>query len=108
MRATFCKKLAELYEVYEYVREKLNERRKNNFDQICSCTSQYEVTKDALVDLSKHLKDYHKSKCIVLVDEYDHPLDIAYRYNYYEEARGFFASLFGALLKVSTYFRLSS
>ncbi|RIA84339.1 hypothetical protein C1645_421732 [Glomus cerebriforme] len=59
----------------------------------------YEITKDALLDLSKYLKDYHKSKCIVLIDEYDHPLDIAYRYQYYEKARGFFASLFGALLK---------
>jgi hypothetical protein len=104
MQATLCKKLAELYEMHEYVREKLNGRRKNNFDQICSGKMQYEITKDALVDLSKYLKDYHRSKCIVLVDEYDHPLDIAYRYQYYEEARSFFASLFGVLLKVNIYF----
>lgn len=100
--------MAELYEEHGYVREKLNERRKNNFDKIRSGVLQYEITKDALKDLSKYLKEYHKSKCIVLIDEYDHPLDVAYRYEYYEKANGFFKALFGALLKVSTYFRLSS
>ena len=105
MKAKLCKKLAELYEEHGYVREKLNERRKNNFDQICSGVSEDdEVMEDALVDLSNYLKDYHRSKCIVLIDEYDHPLDIAYRYQYYEEAHSFFASLFGALLKVSTFY----
>ncbi|CAB4482635.1 unnamed protein product [Rhizophagus irregularis] len=57
------------------------------------------VTEDALLYLSKYLKDYHRNKCIVLIDEYDHPLEVAYQHQYYEEACGFFASLFGALLK---------
>ncbi|PKC71830.1 hypothetical protein RhiirA1_390268 [Rhizophagus irregularis] len=26
-----------------------------------------------------YLKDYHRKECIILIDEYDHPLDIAYR-----------------------------
>ena len=108
MQATFCKKLAGLYKEHEYVYDKLDKYEKLNFDKIRSGILQYEITKDALVDLSKYLKSYHRNKCIVLIDEYDHPLDVAYRYQYYKEARGFFASLFGALLKVSTYFRLSS
>ena len=108
MQATLCKKLAGLYKEHKYVYDKLDEYEKLNFDKVHSGILQYAITKDALVDLSKYLKDYHKKKCIVLIDEYDHTLDIAYRYQYYEEARGFFASLFGALLKVSTYFRLSS
>ncbi|CAG8844971.1 4980_t:CDS:2, partial [Racocetra persica] len=31
----------------------------------------------SLYDLSRWLKDYHRQRCIILVDEYDHPLDIA-------------------------------
>jgi len=104
MQAMFCKKLAGLYKEHKYVYDKLDKYEKLNFDKIRSGILQYEITKDALIDLSKYLKDYHKKKCIVLIDEYDHPLDIAFRYQYYEEARGFFASLFGALLKVSIYF----
>ena len=107
MQEKLCKKLAELYKEHRYVYDRLDQYEKLNFDQILSGgISKKAVMEDALVDLSKYLKDYHRSKCIVLIDEYDHPLDIAYRYQYYEEARGFFASLFGALLKVSTYFRL--
>ena len=97
-----------LYKEHEYVYYKLDKYEKLNFDKVRSGILQFEITQDALFDLSKYLKDYHQNKCIVLIDEYDHPLDVAYRYQYYEEARGFFASLFGALLKVSTYFRLSS
>ena len=104
MQATLCKKLAGLYQEHEYVYDKLSKYEKLNFDKVMSGTLKYEITKDALVDLSKYLKDYHKKKCIVLIDEYDHTLDIAYRCQYYEEARGFFSDLFGALLKVSIYF----
>jgi hypothetical protein len=107
MQEKLSKKLSELYEEHGYVYEKLSGCRKNNFEQICSGVPKKAVMEDALVDLSRYLKNYHQNKCIVLIDEYDHPLNVAYRYQYYEQARSFFASLFGALLKVSTYFRLT-
>jgi hypothetical protein len=98
--------LATLYGDHHYVYYQVSNKtlNKSRFDSISSGKFEDGVTEDALFYLSKYLKDYHKRKCIVLVDEYDHPLDIAYRYQYYEEARSFFASLFGALLKVSIYF----
>ena len=96
--------LATLYKNHSYVYDRLDQYEKTRFCQIRSEDENCKRIDDALVDLSIHLKEYHRSKCIVLIDEYDHPLDIAYRYGYYEEARGFFASLFGALLKVSIYF----
>ena|SRR5205809_716063 len=96
--------LAGLYEEHKYVSKSLFEYKNIRFNQIRSEDKNCKRMYDALVDLSKYLKDYHRSKCIVLIDEYDHPLDIAYRYQYYEEARGFFAPLFGALLKVSTFY----
>ena len=105
MQAKFRKKLAELYKEHRYVYDGLDNYERSNFDQILNGAPKDEVMEDALVDLSKYLKTYHTNKCIVLIDEYDHSLDIAYRYGYYEQARGFFDSLFGALLKVSTYFR---
>ena len=58
--------MAELYKEHGYVREKLNERRKNNFDQICSGILKDEVKdevviEDALVDLSKCLNDFTRT-----------------------------------------------
>ena len=103
MQNALCKKLAELYDEHEYVYNKLSKFEKRHFDQIYSGILQYEITKDALVDLSKYLKNYHNKRCIVLIDEYDHPLNTAYHEGFYREARSFFASLFGALLKVNIY-----
>ena len=111
MQDKLRKKLAELYNKYRYVYDvydELNHFEKENFDLILKGNLKDKVMEDALIDLSRHLKNHHQNKCIVLIDEYDHPLEVAYRYQYYEEARGFFTSLFGALLKVSNYFRLSS
>lgn len=110
MQAQLCQQLATLYEEHKHVYGNLINSQLNTsrFDQINSGVLKDGITKNALFYLSKYLKDYHRNKCIVLIDEYDHPLDVAYRYQYYEKARGFFASLFGTLLKVSTYFRLSS
>ena len=66
--------------------------------------SNYPCIEDTLRELSKHLADYYHQDCIVLIDEYDHPMDIAYRYGYYEKARNLFAGLMGKLLKVSITF----
>ncbi|CAI2187746.1 12947_t:CDS:2 [Funneliformis geosporum] len=101
MQAQLCQQLATLYEEHKYVYEKLSYSPLNasRFDQIYSGVLKDGITNNALLYLSKYLKDYHRSKCIVLIDEYDHPIDVAYRYKYYEEARGFLASLFRALLK---------
>ena len=106
MQARLCQQLATLYEVHQYVYYKVSHSTlsKSRFDSIISGKFEDGVTESILFYLSKFLNDFHKKKCIILIDEYDHPLDIAYRYGYYEEARGFFASLFGALLKVSIYF----
>jgi hypothetical protein len=101
MQATICKKLADLYKEHEYIYDKLDKYERLNFDQIRFGKLQLEITKDALVDLSNYLRTYHRRRCIVLIDEYDHPMEIAYQHQYYEEARRFFSSLFEALLKVS-------
>uniref|UniRef100_U9TZU7 AAA-ATPase-like domain-containing protein n=1 Tax=Rhizophagus irregularis (strain DAOM 181602 / DAOM 197198 / MUCL 43194) TaxID=747089 RepID=U9TZU7_RHIID len=101
MQTRLCQQLATLYNDHHYVYYQVSQKilNKSRFDKINSGKFKDGVTKDALLYLFKYLKDYHRNKCIVLIDEYDHPLEVAYQHQYYEEARGFFASLFGALLK---------
>jgi hypothetical protein len=91
MQAQLYQQLATLYEEHKYVYENLRNSPLNasRFDQINFGVLKDGIIKNALFYLSKYLKDYHRSECIVLIDEYDHPLDIAYRYQYYEEARAF-------------------
>lgn len=53
----------------------------------------------ALKFLSDCLKVYHKQKVIVLIDEYDVPLENAYFRGFYEEMTDFIRSLFESVLK---------
>ena len=73
MQAKLHKKLAELYKEYRYIYDGLDNYEKSNFDQILNGVPKDEVKEDALVDLSRYLKNYHQNKCIVLINEYDHP-----------------------------------
>jgi hypothetical protein len=106
MRAGLCQQLATLYRTHQYIYDKIsyNTINKSHFDSIASGKFEKGITENALFNLSKYLNNFYKSKCIILIDEYNHPLGIAHLHQYYEEARGFFASLFGALLKVNTYY----
>ncbi|CAB4412680.1 unnamed protein product [Rhizophagus irregularis] len=99
MKALLCQELASLYKEHGYINDILDDYEKLRFNKILSGDFEHEVIIKSLEHLSKYLRTYHRRRCIVLVDEYDHPMEIAYRYQYYEEARGFFSSLFGALLK---------
>ncbi|RUS29058.1 hypothetical protein BC938DRAFT_481113 [Jimgerdemannia flammicorona] len=82
--------LANLYKEHGYVRDRLD-----SFDkQRCNLSTHGR-------QLSEHLRIYYGRKCIVLISEYDHPLDIAFQHNFYDSACDFFRTLFGSLLKVT-------
>ncbi|CAG8549251.1 22925_t:CDS:2, partial [Racocetra persica] len=55
--------------------------------------------KFALRELSEYLQKHYKKNCIVLIDEYDSPMECAYNKGYYEIASDFFKVIFSSLLK---------
>ena len=55
----------------------------------------------ALGILSKMLEKYHGRKCIILIDEYDVPLENAWFAGFYDEMIGFIRSLFESALKTN-------
>ena len=57
----------------------------------------------ALAFLSKCLYKYHKRKVIILIDEYDVPLENAYYTGFYDEMVAFIRSLFESALKTNPY-----
>ena len=93
-------KLADLYENYQYIYPELNESHRLKFDRILASTVTNEDITFSLRNLSQYLRKYHGQKCIILVDEYDHPLDIAHQNNYIKEAHEFFRDMLESLLKV--------
>ena len=55
----------------------------------------------ALKFLSDCLADYHKKQVVILIDEYDVPLENAYFMGFYDEMIGFIRSLFESALKTN-------
>ena len=58
---------------------------------------------DSLKFLSKVLYQHYGQKAILLIDEYDVPLDKAFQHNYYPEMVALIRSLFGQALKTNDY-----
>ena len=97
--------LSNLYENYSYLRDSLNERNKRKFDKIWfeEIDGGYE---DSLNFLSKILEEHYNQKVIVLIDEYDAPLTMAYEYGFYDRAVVFFKSLYGSVLKTNSSLKM--
>lgn len=47
------------------------------------------------------LQEYYHQKVILLIDEYDVPLQTAYTYGYYDQMVQFLSHLFGSALKTN-------
>jgi len=58
---------------------------------------------EAILTLTRLLHRYHGKRVIVLVDEYDLPINEAYHYGYYDAALPFLTSTFTNALKDNTY-----
>jgi Predicted AAA-ATPase/PD-(D/E)XK nuclease superfamily len=78
---------------------KLSQRKKEMCKAILNRACNQEQLENALQFLSECLEQHYAQKVIILIDEYDTPLNMAYERNYLEAATGFFKNLFGAALK---------
>ncbi|MCM1222181.1 MAG: ATP-binding protein [Lachnospiraceae bacterium] len=72
-----------------------------NTDRTGAFTMSDELLKDSLQILSQFLQKHYERKVIILIDEYDVPLDYAYRYGYYEDMVGLVRALLGAAFKTN-------
>ena len=57
----------------------------------------------ALNQLSEYLSRYYGKKVIILLDEYDTPMQEAYVHGYWKELVGFFRNMFNATFKTNPY-----
>ena len=58
---------------------------------------------NAVKNLANCLSRYYKKKVIILLDEYDTPMQEAYLYGYWKEFTAFIRSLFNATFKINPY-----
>ncbi|MCM1231118.1 MAG: ATP-binding protein [Muribaculum sp.] len=96
--------ITELYNRYDFLlgSDSLNENEKALFRKISAGEAQDEET-NSLKTLSNYLMQYYGKKVIILLDEYDTPMQEAYVGGYWEELVAFTRSLFGATFKTNPY-----
>ena len=104
MQISLKKIFSNLYEEYKFLRENLDERNIEIFDEIWKRKdTDYS---DSLNFLNKLLGEYYNEKVVILIDEYDAPLINAYEFGYYSEALIFFKGLYGSVLKTNQYLKM--
>ena len=103
-RKKICQIITDLYNQYDFLPNsgKLNDNEKNFFRKVSAEMEDYVAT-DSLNALSGYLKKYYGKKVIILLDEYDTPMQEAYVNGYWDELAGFTRSLFNATFKTNPH-----
>lgn len=79
----------------------LSDTTKDILNKLHNRSSSAEDLKISLRVITNALYTYYQQKVIVLIDEYDVPLQAAYQNNYYEEMVEFLRSVFSSALKTN-------
>ena len=97
------KQIANEYIRHQYIlsSDVLLESEKELYKKIISLTDDNRVYADAVAFLSRCLAKYHKQKVIILIDEYDVPLENAYFTGFYQEMTAFVRSIMESSLKTN-------
>lgn len=92
--------IAKEYKRHKYILETMADQdNAAKFRLLSNENSEDDAWLEALAFLSRCLEEYHKQKVIILIDEYDVPLENAYYCGFYNEMLGFIRSLFESALK---------
>ena len=103
-RRQICSLIASLYDENMYLLngDTLNEREKKRFQAVTPEMNDADAVM-ALQNLCLFLSKYYGKKVIVLLDEYDTPLQESYAHGYWRELTAFTRSLFNATFKTNPY-----
>ena len=94
--------LVDLYRQHDFLKEKMTGRNREAYQQVTYDMDSV-AAQDALKNLAALLNSYYGKKAIILLDEYDTPMQEAYIHGYWEEFTGFMRSLFNATFKTNPY-----
>ena len=103
-RGKICQLLVNIYSQYEFLLETdvLTERDKDYFRRVSNEMNDVEATL-ALYQISNYLYKYYGKKVIILLDEYDTPMQEAYVHGFWEDLVAFTRSLFNSTFKTNPW-----
>ena len=97
--------ISNLYNEFEFIREKLNEKDLIEFEKIWFKKEDGDYD-NSLRLLSEYLYNYYQKKVVLLIDEYDNPLIVANQNGYYKEAINFYRNLYSSALKTNSNLKM--
>ena len=97
--------ISNLYNEFEYIREKLNEKDLIEFEKIWFKKEDGDYD-NSLRLLIEYLYNYYQKKVVLLIDEYDNPLIVANQNGYYKEAINFYRNLYSSALKTNSNLKM--
>jgi len=103
MKYLFQELLSNEYNRHRYILEKLSVDNQAYYQSIISKTGNDEAFRISILKLSQFLSEYHQQKVVLLIDEYDTPLNDAFLSGLLTEARAYISGLYGTALKGNQY-----
>lgn len=103
-RAKMNELLVKLYEQYSFIKSSgiLGEKELDYFNRISADMNESDAAL-SLYQLSDFLSRYYEKKVIILLDEYDTPMQEAYINGYWDEMAAFTRSFFNAAFKTNPW-----
>jgi hypothetical protein len=104
-KTRICQTLTDLYIKYAFLRDSdtLTPRDREYFDRVSERMADTDAV-IALYKLSDFIQRYYGKKPIILLDEYDTPMQEAYVNGYWDEIVSFTRSLFNSTFKTNPFF----
>ncbi len=98
------KVITDLYNKNDYLfkNKMLNEKEQKYYQKIEPGMS-HELATDAIHTMAGFMQRYYDQKVIIILDEYDTPMQEAWISGYWEESVRFFSSLFNSTFKTNEY-----
>ena len=103
-RKAICRNIKRLYNRHDFLLESdcLNEDEKDMYKKVDPEMENY-IASDSIRALADYLQRYYGKKPIILLDEYDTPMQEAYVHGYWEEMVSFIRNLFNSTFKTNPY-----
>ena len=103
-RKVICQIITDLYRKYDFLLESghLSKEEQASYRQVSAEMEKYMVS-GSLRALSDYLTRYYGKKVIILLDEYDTPMQEAYIHGYWQELVDFIKGLFNATFKTNPF-----
>ncbi len=97
------------YDRHSYILESpgITEKVKKRYNSVLNMETDKITYAKSIAFLSECLEKYHRQKVIILLDEYDVPLENAYFNGFYDEMVSFIRSLFESALKTNESLKMA-